>query len=97
MPTDSTSSSAKCTSFASCCAHQRIAWTAARPDLRELQSSNICMLRADAGNDFWFVDHCCPQSDSPLENVSCACKEKTGMGELEEYIAPKRMLERIGI
>lgn len=46
---DSTLFSRNCTSFTSCCAYQHIE-TAAQPNLLELQSSNICVLKADVNH-----------------------------------------------
>lgn len=96
--TDSTLFSSKCTSSTSRCAYQHITWTAVKPDLLELQSSNICGLKAD-------VDHRCPRSNSPMGpfKVHVAASNvhvrKRGKGKKNppQDLDAKRMLARRGI
>lgn len=92
--TDSTLFSSKCTSFTSCCAYQHIAWSAVKPDLLELQSSNICVLKAD-------IDHHCPRSNFPMGPFKVHVATSRGMWGREERgkktpqdLDAKRMVER---
>ena len=90
--------SSKCTSFTSCCAYQRIAWTAVKPDDLELQSSNICVLKAD-------VDHHYPRSNSPtgpfkvhVATSSVHVRERgKGKKTIPQDLDAKTMLERRSI